>query len=153
MQARRKPFRVETAERGTGRQISLAHVNHHAQHDEIMAELRALRTMVKPSEQANAQMADGYKAQLAEAAKLKGELDMIYEAINKTKQEIATVHVTSFDGPEMVRVTNELDAIVGGTESATETILSSAEEIDQMVQTLLARLKDEQDHSLAADIQ
>ena len=69
-------------------------------------------------------MIDGYKAQIAEAAKLKGELDLIYDAINKTKQEIATVHVTGFEGPEMARVTNELDAIVGGTESATETILA-----------------------------
>ena len=53
----------------------------------------------------------------------------------------------------MARVTNELDAIVGGTESATETILGSAEEIDQMVQTLMARLKDEQNQALASDIQ
>jgi chemotaxis protein CheZ len=53
----------------------------------------------------------------------------------------------------MARVTNELDAIVGGTESATETILGSAEEIDQMVQTLTARLKDGQNQQLAADIQ
>ena len=54
------------------------------------------------------------------------------------------MHVTGFEGPEMVRVTNELDAIVGGTETATDTILSSAEEIDQLASTLAARLKDEQ---------
>ena len=88
MQARRKPFRVETAERETGRPNGHAHANH-MHHDEIMSELRALRTLVKPSEQANALMVDGYKAQLAEAAKLKGELDVIYEAINQTKREIA----------------------------------------------------------------
>ena len=78
---------------------------------------------------------------------------MIYEAINQTKREIATVHVTGFEGPEMARVTNELDAIVGGTESATETILSGAEDIDQMAATLLARLKDDQNQALAQDIQ
>ena len=89
-----------------------------------MSELRALRSLVKPSEQVTQQMIDAYKAQIAEAAKLKGELDLIHDAINKTKQEIATVHVTGFEGPEMARVTNELDAIVGGTETATETILS-----------------------------
>ena len=153
MQARRKPFRVETVGRGTGRTNGHTHVNHHAGHDEIMTELRALRALVKPAEHVAAQMVDGYKAQLAEAAKLKGELDLIYDAINKTKQEIATVHVTGFEGPEMARVTNELDAIVGGTESATETILSSAEEIDQMASTLLARLKNEQDHAMVQDLQ
>src|SRR5882757_361263 len=153
MQARRKPFRVETVGRGTGRTNGHTHANHHAGHDEIMTELRALRALVKPAEHVAAQMVDGYKAQLAEAAKLKGELDLIYDAINKTKQEIATVHVTGFEGPEMARVTNELDAIVGGTESATETILSSAEEIDQMASTLLARLKNEQDHAMVQDLQ
>jgi chemotaxis protein CheZ len=155
MQARRKAFRVETMDRVTGRAI--AHVNnghqasHH--HDEIMSELRVLRSLVKPAEQVTQQMIDAYKGQITEAAKLKGELDLIQDAINKTKQEIATVHITGFEGPEMARVTNELDAIVGGTESATETILGSAEEIDQMVQTLMARLKDEQNQALASDIQ
>ena len=98
-------------------------------------------------------MIDAYKAQIAEAAKLKSELDLIYDAINRTKQEIATVHMTGFEGPEMARVTNELDAIVGGTEHATEQILSSAEEIDQMAATLAARLKDEQNKELVADVQ
>src|ERR1041384_7887198 len=110
-------------------------LGHHYAHDEIMAELRALRTLVKPSEQATQQMIDAYKAQIAEAAKLKGELDLIQDAINRTKQEIATVHMTGFEGPEMVRVTNELDAIVGGTESATEQILQHAGEIDQIAHT------------------
>ena len=126
---------------------------HHSAHDEIMSELRALRTLVKPSEQVTQQMIDAYKAQIAEAAKLKGELDVIQDAIIRTKQEIATVHVTGFEGPEMARVTNELDAIVGGTEHATEQILSNAEEIDQMASTLAARLKDEQSRALVADAQ
>ena len=118
-----------------------------------MSELRALRTLVKPSEQVTQQMIDAYKAQIAEAAKLKGELDLIQDAIIRTKQEIATVHVTGFEGPEMARVTNELDAIVGGTESATDTILSNAEEIDQLAATLAARLKDEQNQQLVQDMQ
>jgi chemotaxis protein CheZ len=153
MQARRKAFRVETMDRVTGRAV--AHVNGHNghHHDEIMSELRSLRSLVKPQEQVTQQMIDAYKQQIAEAAKLKGELDLIHDAINRTKQEIATVHVTGFEGPEMARVTNELDAIVGGTESATETILSSAEDIDQLASTLVARLKEQQNVALAQDIQ
>jgi chemotaxis protein CheZ len=140
-------------DRVTGRAI--AHVSSHnsAHHDEIMSELRSLRSLVKPAEQVTQQMIDAYKQQITEAAKLKGELDLIHDAINRTKQEIATVHVTGFEGPEMARVTNELDAIVGGTESATETILSGAEDIDQLASTLVARLKDEQNVALAQDIQ
>jgi chemotaxis protein CheZ len=153
MQARRKAFRVETFGRTSGHANGHPVVHGSAHHDEIMSELRALRSLVKPAEQVTVQMIDAYKAQIAEAAKLKGELDLIHDAINKTKQEIATVHVTGFEGPEMARVTNELDAIVGGTEGATEAILSNAEEIDQMAHTLTARLKDDQDIALASDIQ
>jgi chemotaxis protein CheZ len=161
MQARRKLFRVETIDRVPGRANGQgyahthhpAHVDHHDHHDEIMTELRALRALVKPAEQVSLQMIDGYKAQIAEAQKLKTELDLIYDAISKNKQELATVHLTGFEGPEMARVTNELDAIVGGTEHATEQILSNAEEIDQMASTLAARLKDEQSRALVADTQ
>jgi chemotaxis protein CheZ len=153
MQARRKAFRVETTSRHGGHANGYAGVHGVAHHDEIMSELRALRSLVKPAEQVTAQMIEAYKSQIAEAAKLKGELDLIQQAIIRTKQEIATVHVTGFEGPEMARVTNELDAIVGGTEGATEHILSNAEEIDQIAHTLTARLKDEQDNALAADIQ
>src|SRR5947208_15323757 len=70
-----------------------------------------------------------------------------------TKQEIATVHLHGFEGPEMTRVTNELDAIVGGTENATEQILANAEEIDQIAHTLGPRLRSEQDQALVADMQ
>ena len=122
-------------------------------HDEIMTELRALRSLVKPAEQVTAQMIDAYKAQIAEAAKLKGELDLIYDAINRTKQEIATVHVTGFEGPEMVRVTNELDAIVGGTEQATDRSSRTPRRSTRWRTTLVARLKDEQNHALVQDMQ
>jgi len=152
MQARRKPFRVETMERVRVNGHANGHT-HHFPHDEIMVELRALRSLVKPAEQVSLQMIDSYKAQIAEAQKLKGELDLIHDAINKTKQEIATIHLSGFEGPEMARVTNELDAIVFGTESATEQILANAEEIDQMAHTLGPRLKSEQDQALVADMQ
>jgi chemotaxis protein CheZ len=151
MLARRKPFRVEM-----GRTVlANGHANGqpHTHHHEIISELRALRALVTPAEQVTVQMIDAYKAQIAEAAKLKSELDLIYDAINRTKQEIAAVHLTGFQGPEMARVTNELDAIVGGTENATEQILTNAEEIDQMASTLAARLKNDQNQALIADMQ
>jgi chemotaxis protein CheZ len=147
----RRQFRVEAmrTKSANGHANSHPHPHHH----EIMNELRALRSLVKPAEQVAAQMIDAYKAQITEAAKLKSELDLIYEAINRTKQEIAAVHLTGFKGPEMARVTNELDAIVGGTENATEQILTNAEEIDQMTSTLAARLKNDQNQALVADVQ
>lgn len=90
---------------------------------------------------------------IEEGRRLKNELHLIYEAIKRTKQEIATLHVTGFKGPQMQRVTDELDAVIGGTETATQNILAAAEEIDENASALVASLKQEHEHALAADIQ
>ena len=42
-------------------------------------------------------------------------IHLIYDAINRTKQEIAVLHGKSFNGDEMAKVTGELGAVVGGT--------------------------------------
>jgi chemotaxis protein CheZ len=150
MNAQRKIFRVETF--GHPRQPATVRTHGHT-HDEVMAELKALRSLIQPREDLTRDVIEAYKNELAEAHKLKAELDIIYEAINKTKLEIATLHVTGFEGPEMKRVTHELDAIVGGTEKATENILAAAEFIDQAANSLAAAIKSEVDQQLANDIQ
>jgi len=121
-------------------------------HHELILEIRALRAVVEPREHDAQRIIDTYQAQIGEIQKLKKEIDLIQAAINDTKQEIATLHVTGFRGPEMRRVTDELDAIVGGTESATELILNAAEEIDQCASTLQALVKSEQEQNLTRDI-
>jgi len=151
MNGQRKLFRIEALNRGT--QSGSGARDFGAGFDHIIAELKALRSLVQPREELNTRMIESYQAQITEAQKLKTELDIIQEAITRTKHEIATLHVTGFEGPEMARVTDELDAIVGGTEQATETILAAAEYIDQTANTLGAALKSEQDQQLAQDIQ
>jgi chemotaxis protein CheZ len=150
MQGRRKIFRIE-AINGTAAPTGAAD-KWHAGHHEIMAELKALRAIVEPQE-AVQQMLEAYKGQIAEAHKLKAELEIISTAIARTKTEIATLHVTGFEGPEMARVSHELDAVVDGTEQATQQILGAAEFIDQSANTLAASVRGEQDRMLAADIQ
>jgi chemotaxis protein CheZ len=155
MRVQRKVFRVETVMRSRN---GAAHYNgategSRSHHDAILAELRELRTLIQPREELTHGVIEAYRTEIAEAQKLKGELDLIYDAINKTKKEIATLHITGFEGPEMKRVTHELDAIVGGTEKATEGILAAAEFIDQAANTLSAAVKSEQDKALAHDIQ
>jgi chemotaxis protein CheZ len=153
MQAHGKIFRIEAMNGRPARPAAPRADISSTQHDEIMAELRALRAIIEPQEAVSEKMIEAYKAEMAEAQKLKAELDIIYEAINKTKHEIATLHVTGFEGPEMRRVTHELDAIVDGTAQATERILSAAEFIDQTANTLSAAVKGAQDKALAHDIQ
>jgi chemotaxis protein CheZ len=147
MIVQRRMFRVEAMPPRNGRAV------HDHSHHEIMTELRALRSLVQPREELTERMISECKAEIAEAQKLKAELDLIYEAINETKHEIATLHVTGFEGAEMKRVTHELDAVVDGTANATESILSAAEFIDQAANSLGAALKSEHDKQIAHDIQ
>src|SRR5262249_39496918 len=121
-------------------------------HHELILEIRGLRSAIEPREHERQRTIETYQAQIAEIQKLKQELDLIQAAINDTKQEIATLHVTGFRGPEMRRVTDELDAIVSGTEYATEHILNAAEEIDQCANTLSALVKTQQEQDLSRDI-
>jgi chemotaxis protein CheZ len=148
---RQKIFRVE---RNSGRESLVAipgTANSAPQHYEIMTELRALRALMDPEQ--GVQQLEAQKAKLAEFQKLKDELDIVYDAIKRTKQEIATLHLSGFHGPEMARAAGELGAIVGGTETATQSILTAAEEIDQSANTLSAVVKSEQERGLAQDIQ
>jgi chemotaxis protein CheZ len=77
---------------------------------------------------------------MQEAMRLKVELDSIYEAIERTKREIATLRYAGAQGQEINRVTDELGAIVLGTETATNSILAAAERIDELSGNLSARL-------------
>lgn len=95
---------------------------------------------------------ENLRAEISEASELKKELDSIYEAIAQTKKEIVTLHESGFQGEEMSRVTDELDAIVMGTESATDAILSGAEIIDERSSDLSAKLSGD-DNAMASDIQ
>ncbi|MBI3435994.1 MAG: protein phosphatase CheZ, partial [Proteobacteria bacterium] len=154
VRVQRRKFRIENGYAGAGvKHVGDLDVDTSRHHAEIMGELRVLRRCMEPREQMDLRILDSYKQQLAEAMKLKAELDLISDAINKTKHEIATVHVTGFEGPEMTRVTHELDAVIDGTEQATDKILCAAEEIDQLVNTLGAGLKSVQEKGMISDVQ
>ena len=121
-------------------------------HHELIAEIKALRTLVEPKEDAQ-RILDNYQAQIAEMQKLKNELVIIHSAIIRTKQEIATLHVTGFQGQNMSRMTHELDAVVNGTEQATQTILEMVEEIDQFASTMIEQGKDDAEKHIGHEIQ
>jgi chemotaxis protein CheZ len=90
---------------------------------------------------------------VAEARRLKIELDVIGEAIKQTKEEIVTLQDQGFDDSRITRVANELEAVVDGTEQATNQILKSAESIDEAARNLSALLKSNHEKNLAQDIQ
>ncbi len=155
MPVQRKRFRVEEM---THSQMTLPEMVY-------VAELRAIRdVMASPqttssdaltairSAEAHA-MLDSYRAQITQCEKLKVELDLIHDAIGRTKREIAALHGKSFSGGDATDVNGELGAIVGGTEEATQRILEAAEGIDNAAGAIANVNSADQRKALCMDIQ
>src|SRR6202163_1859549 len=152
MPVHRKRFRIEEAFIGDMAMPVIVDGDVGPMHREIMTELRAIRAQMAspahnaatatigasiPREVAGAQaLLETYRAQIEQCEKLKVELDLIHDAISRTKREIAVLHGKSFNGEEMAKVTGELGAVVGGTEEATQQILEAVEAIDQAASAL-----------------
>lgn len=109
-------------------------------HTEIMNMLGVIRESIIPAKELSASLIEEHRKDMQEAMRLKVELDSIYEAIERTKREIATLRYAGAQGQEINRVTDELDAIVLGTETATNAILAASERIDELSGNLSARL-------------
>jgi chemotaxis protein CheZ len=169
MPVHRRRFRIEEAFVGDMPMPEVADVEVGPMHREIMSELRAIRAqMAAPGhggsvetageavtrETAEAQaLLETYRAQIEQCEKLKVELDLIYDAISRTKREIAVLHGNSFNGEEMAKVNGELGAVVGGTEEATQQILEAAEAIDQSATALAKVNSPDQQKLLSEEIQ
>jgi len=139
-------------------------------HREIMNELRSIRGQMAKmrssgaspetvAEAASREIAtakallETYRAQIEQCEKLKVELDLIHDAITRTKREIAVLHGTSFNGEEMAKVNGELGAVVGGTEEATQQILEATEAIDNAATALSKVTSADQQKRLSEEIQ
>jgi chemotaxis protein CheZ len=165
MPVQRKRFRIEEVGYETVSMPETIDTPPMPYHNEIMTELRAIRAqMASPHGEAAEQpiaikaenmqaTLEGYRAQIEQCEKLKVELDLIHEAISRTKREIAVLHGKSFTGEEMLKVTGELGAVVGGTEEATQQILEAAEAIDEAASAMGKPQSADQQGRLGQDIQ
>lgn len=170
MAVQRKRFRIEEVVFGSALPTDQPADEVAPMHHEIMKELRAIREQIgrAPREQHPAHqtapsvsqqdtdaqaLLQTYRAQIEQCEKLKIELDLIHDAINRTKQEIAVLHGKSFNGTEMAKVTGELGAVVGGTEEATQHILEAAEAIDNAASTIAKVTSPDQQRLLSEEIQ
>ena len=164
MAVQRKRFRVEDIGSKTAPALDTLDTDQIFPHAEIMSELRAIRAQMgaplpgteepkEPLPNESQAMLDAYRAQIEQCEKLKVELDLIHQAIDRTKREIAVLHGKSFNGEEMTKVTGELGAVVGGTEEATQQILEAAEAIDEAAGALAKTQSADQQARLSQDIQ
>jgi chemotaxis protein CheZ len=169
MPVHRKRFRIEESFFGAAPVSADADDCAIPMHREIMNELRTIREQMAgphhgaaaqggseptPQQASDAQiLLQTYRAQIEQCEKLKVELDLIHDAIIRTKQEIAMLHGKSFDDEKMAKMTGELGAVVGGTEQATQQILEATEAIDQAATALAKVTSPDQQRLLSEEIQ
>jgi chemotaxis protein CheZ len=154
MPVQRNVFRIEELGEHRPRPVvSPVEAESALRHNEIMTELKVLRALLATRGTESPVAIPPVQPPVADVEAFKSELGVVYDAITQTKQEIAMLHVTGFGSPEMGRVTRELGAVVGSSETATHRILEAGEEIEDIATTLSAALKNLQDQDLARDIQ
>ncbi|AVT80035.1 protein phosphatase CheZ [Rhodopseudomonas palustris] len=176
MSFQRKRFRIEELTLGAAPMLAPIEFEAGPTNRDLMAELRAIRAQIVngvhpapatgesgTNKEIDASLAAeaaetkallaSYKAQVEQCEKLKIELDLIHNAIDQTKREIAVLHSKSFSGEEMAKVNGELGAVVGGTEEATQQILEAAEAIDQAATALGKVNSADQQQALSEEIQ
>ncbi len=152
MPAPRKVFRIEMMNPAASMAASLSHeATSPPYQQEILTELKGLHELLaRRNVHAPASAAD--QAAAGGLRKLKNETDAIQRAISRTRQELATLDLSGFDG-HGGRVVRELDAVVNSAEQATQQLLDSAEQIDEAASALSSVVKQEQHHALTQDIQ
>jgi chemotaxis protein CheZ len=132
MPAQRKVFRIEENWHANIRSempaVSVDNDEAAQRHHEL-TEMMAMRALLNSRTQANLrssreksraarEVAD--QSPIGQAHELKGELDLIHEAIRRTKQDIGGFKGDDFLGQQIAHVSQELDAVTACTEQATQ---------------------------------
>jgi chemotaxis protein CheZ len=149
MAERRRIFRIE--ETAATRLEPPAEDNPAAHaHAEIMHELGTLRSLLAATPSAPASRRADIVPR-SDIARLASELHLIHAVIRGTQSEPLDPGLR-LQAEQMTRVAHELDAVIRGSEQATQKILAAAEDIDQAANNLSAALKGELEQGLAQDI-
>src|SRR5206468_1153086 len=104
MPVRRKIFRIEEHARTNARGTTSAdQAEATLRHHEYMAEIKALRALIEPGRQVNRETMERARAQIVEAQAYKHELDTIYAAVRRTRNEMNLADDDSPSGSRMMR--------------------------------------------------
>lgn len=152
MAAPRKLFRIEEAT-GARPEGCVEDTPAALRHAEMMQEVAALRALLTATSIPARPSGKPMAAAGAATARLTSELNLIHGAISGAEYEIDGSHGGSAQPTHFTRIGHELDAIVNGTDAATQKILAVAEEIDQTANNLSAALKGKIEQDSAQDIQ
>jgi len=152
-----KVFRIERVPpEGFDNDGNDIHAERHQQVLAAIAQLSDRSTNEKPvpePAQASNEVLEGIREELAQSNLLKAELDEIRSSILETKREISSLHHSGFVNDEHATASDELDAVVKGTEVAADKILTAAEIVESNAANLANILKSGTEHDMALDIQ
>ncbi|MCJ2012909.1 protein phosphatase CheZ [Methylobacterium sp. J-076] len=101
--------------------------------DEILSAIGDLRRIMQSSA---SETVEACRKELNDALAMRGELDMMKDAIVRTKADLAALHRSDVTGKGMRRAADELDAVVESTERATTTLLSVVEDVESRASML-----------------
>lgn len=145
MSSARRPFRIEANERphmvggGLGAASMSAQGSVSAQINRVLEELNELRGVIARFDR-RCPEADPECSRHS----MLMDVETIRQAIESTKNELATLQSGGTKGARFNRATDELDAVVADTETATEDILQMAENIDGAAISLISELEGSQ---------
>lgn len=127
-------------------------------HNEVLAAIAEVRAEIgkniaPAAGAAPASMIQHLVDDLAGTVRIKAELQELAAAIETTKLEIIAVRYRDSRNVERIAdVTDELDAVVGDTEAATETILGSCEKIEQQLDAATLHISSDEDRAPLEEI-
>lgn len=113
------------------------------QYQELLEAINSIRDDIANGSSGNGEAAaavneavmEDFKKEFAESLALKGELEELSRVILDTRREIASLNAHE-KGPKIHAMTDQLDAVVGDTETATNSILEAVEVIEDKNESL-----------------
>jgi len=151
----RKPFRIERGLEGFAPAEPAVEIDADAaaRHREVMAALTAMSGRLEALESAPPAAApvvqpptgvdpEAFRQQILEAETLRGELQQLSDAIQRTKEEIVSLRRAPRGDDKIGGASEALRAVVGDTEQATDVIIQAAEAIEECGGRLAAQSDD-----------
>ncbi|MGQ3070024.1 MAG: protein phosphatase CheZ [Ferrovibrionaceae bacterium] len=121
----------------------------------VLAEIRALRAEVAALRAVQAAPAEEAPREISEIEEenqgFRVAIAGMIRSLARTKREIAALRHPEAEGSQIDTATNELDRIVAATETATNTILESAEQLGMIGSVLVDRYGDDADMQVLAE--
>lgn len=115
-----------------------------AQHQDLLNAIESLRSemfaLARKEPPAPAGIdPETFKAQVAEAERLRVDLKELHDAIEETKREIVSLRKSDRDEDKILTAGEALRAVVQDTEKATDGIIGSVEQIEEICGQLVAQ--------------